>query len=83
MALRDDAVWITGVGPGDAAGADLTPSWPTTCWRASRGSDPVTHFDPTDQPCRVAACLPVPDSPAPTGWDPAEFATLGVLGAIA
>ena len=39
------------------------------------GVSRVTRFDPTDQPCQVAACLG--EVPCPEGWDAADFARLG------
>jgi 3-oxoacyl-[acyl-carrier-protein] synthase II len=74
MADPDDAVWITGVGAATPLGMTYG-ELAANLLAGKSGVSRVTHFDPTDQPCQVAACLgPIP---APDGWDPAEFARLG------
>jgi 3-oxoacyl-[acyl-carrier-protein] synthase II len=74
MADRSDAVWITGVGLATPLGltfADLAANF----LAGKSGVSRVAHFDPTDQPCQVAACLGT--LPAPEGWDVDDFARLG------
>ncbi len=74
MDSRTDAVWITGVGTATPLGmtyADLADN----LLAGKSGVTRVTHFDPTEQPCQVAACLGA--IPAPDGWDAADFARLG------
>jgi len=75
MAGRDDdAVWITGVGLATTLGRSYD-ELAANLMAGKSGVGPVTHFDPSEQPCQVAACLG-PMS-APEGWDPAEYARLG------
>ena len=71
---RDDAVWITGVGLATPLG--LTYNELADNLLAGRsGVRAVSHFDATDQPCKVAATLePIP---CPEGWDPADFVRIG------
>lgn len=74
MVADKDAVWITGLGVATPLGFtfdELADS--LMAGRSAVG--PVTHFDPVDQPCRIASCLP--PLPSPEGWDMAEFARLG------
>ena len=73
MSHASDAVWITGLGVATPLGfgfEELSES----LMAGRSGVRPVTHFDPVDQPCRIAACLP--PIPSPDGWDPLEFAKL-------
>jgi 3-oxoacyl-[acyl-carrier-protein] synthase II len=73
MADRD-AVWITGIGAVTPLGSSYDEV--ARNFLAGRsGVRPVTRFDTTDQPCRIAATLdPIP---APPGWDAAAFDRLG------
>lgn len=74
MPPRDQEVWITGVGLATPLGLtfdDLADN----LLAGRSGVGPVRHFDTTDQPCTVAACLgPVP---CPEGYSPADFEGLG------
>jgi 3-oxoacyl-[acyl-carrier-protein] synthase II len=74
MSAPDGAVWITGVGVATPLGLTY-PELADNLLAGRSGVARVTHFDPTDQPCQVAACLP--EVPCPEGWDPAGFAALG------
>ncbi len=74
MSDTDDAVWITGVGTATPLGMSY-PELARNLLAGKSGVSRVTHFDPTDQPCQVAACLGA--IPPPDGWDPAEFRRLG------
>jgi 3-oxoacyl-[acyl-carrier-protein] synthase II len=74
MSAPEGSVWITGVGVATPLGLtyrDLADN----LLAGHSGVRPVTHFDPADQPCKVAACLP--SIPCPDGWEPADFAALG------
>lgn len=74
MGNTSDAVWITGLGLATPLGFDFH-HLADNLMAGRSGVRPITHFDPVDQPCRIAACLP--PIPAPEGWNPAEFAALG------
>jgi 3-oxoacyl-[acyl-carrier-protein] synthase II len=71
---RDDAVWITGIGTATPLGLSYD-ELATNLMAGRSGVRPVTHFDPVDQPCRIAATLP--PIPPPEPWDQATFSTLG------
>ena len=74
MAGSKDAVWITGVGVATSLG-NSHDELATNLMAGKSGVGPVSHFDTTDQPCRVAACLG--PMTAPGGWDAGEYARLG------
>jgi 3-oxoacyl-[acyl-carrier-protein] synthase II len=69
-----DAVWITGIGAATPLGQDYDEIG-RSLLAGHSGVRPVTHFDTTDQPSRIAGLIdPIPP---PAGWDAAEFARLG------
>jgi len=73
MGAAEDGIWITGLGVATPLG--FTFDELADSLLAGRSAvRPVTHFDPIDQPCTIAACLP--PLPAPEGWEPEEFAKL-------
>src|SRR5207253_3204411 len=65
---------ITGVGLATPIGRTFD-ELSTNLMAGRSGVGRVTHFDPVDQPCQVAACLG--PMTAPDGWDPADFSRLG------
>ena len=74
MSGPEGAVWITGVGVATPLGLTY-PGLIDNLLAGRSGVRPVTHFDPIDQPCRVAATLGA--VPCPGGWAPDEFGRLG------
>jgi 3-oxoacyl-[acyl-carrier-protein] synthase II len=71
---RRDAVWITGVGAATPLGFGYQ-AVAEALLAGRSGVGPLTHFDPVDQPCRVAATIgPIP---TPEGWLAADFERLG------
>ncbi len=71
---REDSVWITGIGTATPLGFSFD-ELATNLLAGRSGVRPVTHFDPVDQPCRVAATMdPIP---VPAGWSDSPFRSLG------
>ena len=69
MSGREGAVWITGVGLATPLGLTY-PTLADNLLEGRSGVRRVTHFDPVDQPCLVAATLGA--IPCPDGWDTAH-----------
>lgn len=74
MAGSNDAVWITGVGLATSLG-NTYDELATNLMAGKSGVGSVSHFDTTDQSCRVAACLG--PMTAPVGWDLDDYDRLG------
>ncbi len=74
MSNPSDPVWITGLGMATPLGLDFE-TLADNLLAGRSGVRPVSHFEPIDQPCRVAACLP--ELNAPEGWPAQEFQKLG------
>lgn len=74
MASRNEPVWITGVGAATPLGFGFETI--AEAMLAGRsGIGPVKHFEPVDQPCRIAGMLGA--IPKPEGWPDADFRALG------
>jgi 3-oxoacyl-[acyl-carrier-protein] synthase II len=68
-----EPVWITGVGTATPVGTDYA-TVAANLLEGVSGIGPVTAFDLTNQPCKIAACLGPLRCPA--GWDAADFERL-------
>jgi 3-oxoacyl-[acyl-carrier-protein] synthase II len=69
-----DAVWITGVGAATPLGQSFAVLG-DNLMAGKSGVGPVTHFNASTHPSRIAACLgPIA---VPSGWDADDFAKLG------
>lgn len=74
MSNAEDAAWITGVGTATPLGLDYQ-SFVDALLAGRSGIGPVTTFDTTAQPCRVAGTLS--PLPAPEGWSADAWASEG------
>ncbi|MFO0956538.1 MAG: beta-ketoacyl-[acyl-carrier-protein] synthase family protein [Isosphaeraceae bacterium] len=74
MAARNEPVWITGIGAATPLGFGFE-AVAEAMLSGRSGVGAVRHFEPVDQPCRIAATLGT--IPTPEGWPEADFRGLG------
>jgi 3-oxoacyl-[acyl-carrier-protein] synthase II len=80
MATNKEAVWITGVGAATSLGVGYSAN-ADALLEGRCGIGPVTGFDVSSHPCRIAARLG--DVPVPGDWDAADFRRRDLLDQLA